>query len=272
MKWLKRIVLVVVLLIVAAVVITYFSLNSVIRSVVERQATASLGVDSTLGSASLALFGGKVSLDDLQVSSPPKFNAPHIFTLGGVSVSVRYGQLTASPIHIEQIVIDHPDLVVEQANVQLNLEALLHQMPQTPKTSSGEQTQPIKLVIDELDLNNANVTFMPGIPGLSDSMQVPVESLSLKDIGNGGGNQDGAAIKDVIMQVSTALAGKAVADSKLSPAVKLALSQELAAVSTQLGSSFGDQFKQFTGNVAKDVAPKLQNSLSNLLGGNQKSK
>jgi uncharacterized protein involved in outer membrane biogenesis len=271
MKWIKRIIVIVVLLIIVAICITYFSLNSIIRDVVQRQATASLGVDTTLGSASLALFGGKVDLENLDVSSPPKFSAPHIFTLGAIAVAVHYGQLTSTPIHIEQITIDNPDLVVQQANIQLNLQALLQQMPQTPKTSSGAETQPIKLVIDELDLNNANVTFMPGIPGLTQSIQVPIASLTLKDIGNAGGNQSGAAIKDVVLQVSTALAGKAVADSKLSPPVKLALSQELAAVSTQLGGGFDSQFKNFVGNAGQEVSPKLQNTINNFLGGNKKS-
>jgi uncharacterized protein involved in outer membrane biogenesis len=271
MKWIRRILLVSVLLIVAVVGIAYVSLNSIICSAIQRQATASLGVQTTLASAHLSILGGKIDLEDLQVSSPPKFAAPKMFTLGGISVSVRYGQLTAAPIHIQQIIIDHPALVIEQSNIQLNLQALMHQSPQPPQTSGGQTTQPIKLVIDELDLNDAQVTFMPGIPGLADSIQVPISSMVLKDIGNADGNQTGAAINEVILQTSTALAGKAVADSKLSPPVKLILSQELAAVSTQLGSGFDAQFKNLAGSVTNDLAPKLQGTLDKLLSGNKKS-
>jgi len=271
MKWFRRIFLLVLLIIVAVCVVAYFSINSIIRSVVERQATASLGVNTSLESAHLSIFGGQLSLQNLLVSSPPNFTAPQIFTLGGTTVSVRYGQLTGNPIHVEQVVIDHPVLVIEQANVQLNLNALLHQMPQTPKTSSGQETQPIKLVIDELDLNDAQVTFLPGIPGLANSIQVPVASLTLKDIGNDGGNQNGAAIRDVVLQTSTALAAKAVADSKLSPPVKLLISQELSAVSSQLGSGFAGQFQNFAGTEIKQLAPslqpKLQSAVNQLLGG-----
>jgi uncharacterized protein involved in outer membrane biogenesis len=270
MKWIKRILLVGVLLIVAIVCIAYFSLNSIICSVIQRQATASLGVQTTLASAHLSILGGKIDLDDLQVGSPPKFTAPNMFTVGSLSIAVHYGQLTAAPIHIQQIVIDHPVLVVEQSNIQLNLDALVHQSPQTPKTSSGQETQPIKLVIDELDLNDAQVTFMPGIPGLADSIQVPIASMTLKDIGNADGNQTGAQIREVILQTATALAGKAVADSKLPPPVKLILSQELAAVSTQLGAGFDAQFKNLAGSATKDLAPKLQNTLDQLLNGNKK--
>ena len=234
------------------------------------QATASLGVQTTLASAHFSILGGKIDLEDLQVSSPPKFTAPNMFTVGGISVAVHYSQLTAAPIHIQQIVIDHPVLVVEQANIQLNLDALVHTSPQRPQTSGGQPTQPIKLVIDELDLNNAEVTFMPGIPGLTDSIQVPIASMTLKDIGNADGNQTGAAVKEVVLQTTTALAGKAVSESKLSPPVKLVLSQELAAVSTQLGPGFDSQFKNLAGSVTKDLTPKLQSTLNQLLNGNKK--
>src|SRR5208337_2032915 len=159
MKWIRRILLAAVLLILIAIVLVYVSLNSIVRAEVERQASASLGVSTTLGSARLALLGGSVNLNDLQISSPPKFSSPQIFTLGGVGVTVQYGQLTGSPIHIQKILIDNPVLVVEQADAKLNLKALMDQMPQSPKTSSGQTTQPMKLVIDELDLNNADVTF-----------------------------------------------------------------------------------------------------------------
>src|SRR5580658_479393 len=134
MKWFRRILLLGVLLIAAVVGIVYVSLNSIICSAIQRQATASLGVQTTLASAHLSILGGKLDLQDLRVSSPPKFTARNMFTLGGISVAVHYGQLTAAPIHIQQIVIDQPVLVIEQANVQLNLDALVHQSPQAPQT------------------------------------------------------------------------------------------------------------------------------------------
>jgi uncharacterized protein involved in outer membrane biogenesis len=272
MKWIKRILLAGALLILIAVVVIYLSLNSIVRSEVQRQASASLGVTTTLGSARLSLFGGSVSLNDLQISSPPTFSSPQIFTLGGVGVTVQYGQLTGSPIHIQRILIDHPVLVVEQASAKLNLKALMDQMPQSPKTSSGQPTQPIKLVIDDLDLNNADVTFMPGIPGLANSMQISIPSLSLKNIGNANGNQSGAAIKDVVMQMGTALAAKAADASKLPPEVKLLLGQELNGLSKQLGPDFDGQFQDLAGSLTKQLSPKLENSLEKLLGGNKKSK
>ncbi len=279
MKWIKRIVIVALLLIVVAIVAVYLSLNSIVRSVVQRQATASLGVPTSLGSARLSLVGGSVQLNDLLVNSPPKFSAPQIFSLGGIGVGVHYGELTSTPIHIQQITIDQPALVIEQVGGALNLKALMDQMPTTPQTSGGQPTQPMKLIIDELDLNNANVTFMPGIPGLASSMQVSVPSLTLKNIGNGDGNQNGAAIKEVIMQVATALAAKGADNSKLPPEVKMLLSGQLGGISQQLGDAFSKQFQSAAGSLGKEVQGKVgnlintngQSAIQQLLGGNSKS-
>jgi uncharacterized protein involved in outer membrane biogenesis len=267
MKWVKRIGLVMVLLILVAVIVVYFSLNSIIRSEVQTQATASLGVDTTLDSARLALFGGNLTLSDLEISSPPDFSSPKIFTLGDIGVSVHYGQLTGSPIHIEHIVIDKPVLVVEQANIKLNLNALMGQMPKSPQTSGGQPSQPMKLMIDELDLNNAQVTFMPGIPGVTNSVVVPIDSITLTNIGNANGNQNGAAIKDVVMQLVTALAAKAADQSKLPAAVKVLLGQDLSALSKLNGTDFDTQFKNLAGSLTQQAAPAIQNGLQKLLGG-----
>jgi hypothetical protein len=279
MKWVKRIVVVCVLLIVVAVVAVYLSLNSIVRSVIQRQASASLGVPTTLGSARLSLVGGNVQLDDLLVSSPPTFSAPQIFSLGGIAVAVHYGQLTGEPIHIQQITIDHPALVIEQTGGTLNLKSLMDQMPQTPQTSGGQPTQPIKLVIDELDLNGAEVTFMPGIPGLDDKMQVSVPSLTLKNIGNADGSENGAAIKDVIMQVATALASKGADGAKLPPEVKMLLSGQLGGISQQLGADFSKQVSGLTGSLGKQVPGNVGNLINNngqgaiqqLFGGSDKN-
>lgn len=271
MKWIKRIVVLVVLLILLAGVIIYLSLNSIVRGVIERQATASLGVPTTLGSAQLSLFGGRFSLSDLEISSPPKFTSPHIFTLDGTALDVQYSQLTSTPIHIQKITIDHPVVVVEQAGLKLNLDALMDQMPTTPKTSGGSDTTPVKLVIDELDLNNAEVTFMAGIPQVPDSFQVPISSMTLKNIGNADGNENGAAIKDVVMQTVVALTVKGVDDSKLSPEVKLLISQDLSLLAGKLGPGFNNQYQDLAGPLVKQLPKNIQGTVNQILGGLQKA-
>jgi uncharacterized protein involved in outer membrane biogenesis len=266
MKLFKRILLAAVALVVIAVVVIYLSLNSIIRAGVERQATASLNVQTTLGSAALSLFGGSLSLGDLEIASPQNYSAPHTMTLGGASATVSYGQLTGSPIHIAKISVDNPVVFVEQNNLKLNLQALMDGIPQTPKTSGGQPTEPTKLIIDELDLTNAQVNFMPNLPGMNSEISIPIPSLTLKNIGNADGNQNGVAIKDVVMQVLTALAAKAGDSANLPPELKTLLSGGLGNISQQLGTQFNQQIQGLGGNLGNVLNNKSNGNSNNGVG------
>jgi uncharacterized protein involved in outer membrane biogenesis len=224
MKWIKRIIFFAVGLVVIALIALYFSLNSIIRSNVQQQSAQSLNVPTTLASATLQLFGGSLRLNDLEIGSPPSFSAPHLFTVDGASVAVHYGELLGNPVHIGKIVIDHPTLVIEQSNLKLNIKALMDQMPAAPP-ASGPAKPPIALIIDELDVNDATVNFLPGLPGVPNTLSVQVPSLSLKNIGNSSGAQNGAAIKEVVVQVITALASKAAASGKVPFDLNAAMNQ-----------------------------------------------
>jgi uncharacterized protein involved in outer membrane biogenesis len=267
MKWLKRIVVAVVLLIIVGLTILYFSLNSIIKTTVEKQATASLNTQTTLGSAHLAIFGGSLSLNDLEIASPPKYDAPHMFTLGGATVHVSYGQLSGNPIHISQISIDNPVLVIENDEGKLNLQAMMNQIPSTPTDSSGASKPPMKLIIDELDLTNAHVTFLPGLPGLPSQIDVPIPSLTMKNIGNADGAGNGAAVKDVVMQVTTALAGQASKDGKLPIDLNSFLTAGLGDVSQKLGGEVSKQIQDVTGNLTGNLTKNLPGGVGNIVGG-----
>jgi len=263
MKWVKRIGLAVAALVVVVLVVVYIYLNSILRTVVQQQASASLTVPTTLGSADLSIFGGKVSLGDLEVGSPPSFSAPHLLTCGGVAVEVSYGQLTGTPIHIKHITLDGPIVVVEQANLKLNIQALMDQMPQTPQDSSGKPTTSMKLIIDQLDLDNAQVVFMPGLPGMNNLVQVPIPSVTLTNIGNADGNGNGVAIKDVVMQVVTAMVAKGGDVGKLPAQLTQFLSTNLGNISQQLGGAFDKQFQNVAGslgNIGSNAGGEVNNA------------
>src|SRR5882724_3689186 len=72
----KWIVLGVVAVIVIGLAVVWFNLNGIVRRTVETQASSSLDLKTTLGGAAVSIFGGKLSLIDLKVGSPPGYQAP----------------------------------------------------------------------------------------------------------------------------------------------------------------------------------------------------
>lgn len=250
MKIVKWAVLVVLVLVIAVGLIIYFNLNGIIKRTVETQATASLSVPTTLGSANLSLFGGSLGLNDLDIGSPKGFSAPQLLTLDDASVKVSYGQLRSDPVRIEHIELKSPKLVVEHAGGKFNIQALMDQIPPS-------ESETLKLIIDNLKVSNAQVVFIPGdIPGLSNLAKefvIPIPDVDLKNIGTGDGNQNGVAIKQVVMQVVTAMSAKA-SDSELLPEqLRTLLKLDINQISQQLGKEFDKQVANLTEEVNKRV-------------------
>lgn len=290
-KIVLRVVLALVLILVVAVGGLYFYRNSLIRSQVEKQATTSLGVPTTLGSANLGLFGGTLSLGDLKISSPKGYQAPQMFTLGELGLGVNYSDLRKDPIRVKNITIDKPKAVLEYVDGKFNFQALMDQMTPSDKKDSGE-TQ--KLIIDELTVKDAAVEVRA--PMLGSPITVNVPTVSLKNVGNGEGAQNGAAIKDVVGATMSALAASAANSPQLQnlDVLKGALQKQAQEVMGKVQKELGTQIQAITGNVSdqlnktlggtgvdvnkaiqgatggKDPAKAVQDGLGGLLGGDKK--
>jgi hypothetical protein len=251
MKKLFRIALVLVVILLLAVGGVFFYLDRIVKSTIEKQASSSLSLTTTLDSASLGLMGGKVNLNQLNIGSPKGFTAEHMFELGGLGVAVDYGQLTKEPIRIKQITITKPKFVLEQADGKMNFKAVMDQLP-----PSDPNAKPIKMIIDELTVTDAIVDVRLGkLPGLGDMkpIEVKVPSMTLKNIGSDSKAQNGAALKDVVMQVATALAGKAGDMGALPEQFKTLLNANMSEVAKNLGGEFTKQLGGITGNLQGEL-------------------
>jgi uncharacterized protein involved in outer membrane biogenesis len=291
-KTLVRVVVGIVVLLIVAVGGLYFYRNSLIRSAVETQANSSLGVKTTLGGAQLGLFGGTLDLDDLKIGSPAGYKADHMFTLGGLDLGVNYGDLRKDPVRVGKITIEKPKAVIEYADGKFNFQALMDQLGGGTQPSD-KQSQPVKMIIDELNVKDAAVEVRH--PMLPSPITVNIPSVTLKQIGNGDGAQNGAAIKDVVGATMSALAASAANSPQLKDLS--ALTDQLKAQAQQALSKaqkeLGQQLQTITGNVTgeldktlgktgldteklkdltggKDPAKAVDDGLKNLLGGKKK--
>lgn len=279
MKIFRRIILAVVLLVVVALLIVYFNLNRIVKRTVQTEATASLNLNTTLNSARLSLFGGKLNLNELQIASPPGFSAPHMFELGDTDLAVKYGELRKNPVHVDSITLDKPKLVIEQSNGTLNFKKAMDMMPPGGSSSEKDST---KLIIDNLKVQDAQVVIHPNLPGVPAEITVPVPSIVMKDVGTGDGSQNGAAIKDVVMQVVTALAGSASDSGAIPEQLKALLKLNVGQVMANLGpeiqkriaaaipGEFGQKLAEVVKDpqaLMKDPGKAIQQNIGNLMNG-----
>jgi hypothetical protein len=259
MKILKWTVLGVVILVVIILLSIYVNLNRIIRATIVTQTQNQLKVDASLDSAHVSLFGGSVSLNDFILGSPKGFSAPQMFSLGKAAVDVQYGQLRDNPIHIQEINIVKPVLTIEQADGKLNYKALMDQLPPTPAPSPDEDKSKTQLgvIIDKLTIDSPEVVIRPGLPGLASEIKLPLPTINMEKIGSGEGNQNGAALKEVVMTIINKMAASAATSDKLPKEVQMLLSLNTKEISAQIGNMANEQVQKLSDQLDKTINKKL---------------
>ncbi|HWP40999.1 MAG TPA: hypothetical protein VNL70_08735 [Tepidisphaeraceae bacterium] len=276
MKYLKWIVPAAVVLLVVVIGGVWMNLNSIVRRTVQAQASSSLDLQTTVGAANVSLIGGNVRLSDLQVASPQGFQAPRMFTLGSIFVDTSFGELRSDPVRISQIQIDKPTLVIEQAAGKFNFQVLAEKQSKAPPADSGE---PIRLIINQLAVNDAQVVLRPGIPGLAQEMHLTIPSFQLREIGTGEGARNGAAIKEVVSLLVTTLAQKAAESDKLPQDLRRLLSLDVEKLKQHLATELGKQLGEVSEELGSKLPPQLKDhateavekGIGGLLGEQKKS-
>lgn len=260
LNW-KWAVLIVAVALVVGLVAVYFRLNRIIQNQVEVRTTEALNVNTTLGGANLSLFGGTLSLDDLAIDSPEGFEAPQMFSLGQANVAVSFGELRDDPMRISEITLRRPTLVIEHQSLKTNVQALMENIrtdEDAPTDGTRDEGEPIHMVIGQLEVADPKVILRPGLPGLEQEIVLDVPSLTLNDIGTGEGNQNGAALQDVIMQVIAALTAEAANSEQVPPEVRKLLSLNLNSIAQMAGEELQSQLEQVREDVKAQVGEEIQ--------------
>ena len=256
-------------LIVIGLVVVFLMLNGIVRSTVATQATQSLKVKTTLGAASIAPFSGDVAMTNLRVASPEGFTAPEIFTLGNVAVNVSYSELFGAPVKVASISIDKPRLVIEQAGGKFNFLELANNLKSdkpAPTPEPADKTEPIKIVIDQIEMSGAEVEIRPGIPGLDKPITVKLPAISLKNIGNADGNQTGEEIGRIVTDLVQVLAQKAAESDQVPPEVRQLLALDVNKLKAELGARVDEEI----GRVKEKAAKEIEKGLDNLFNTDKK--
>lgn len=265
LKWGSLGLVVVIMLVVAGVILR---LDAIVKRVIETQGSQQMSLQTQLDSASVGLLGGDVELDDLKIANPPGFTATHLFTLDGLDVDTSYGNLRGNPKRVESITLDKPKLVIERgADGRFNFKAAIDQMPKPapsdPAKQPGGAGEEMKLIIGELTIKDAVVLVRPGInlPGVAQEITVPIPSVSMKNIGNADGAQNGAAMRDVAQQVITVMAANASNSALLPEELRGLLSLDVNAVVAELGNRLGAEAQK---RIAAAVPGELGATLSKI--------
>jgi uncharacterized protein involved in outer membrane biogenesis len=243
MKILKWGIPALVLVLVVVVAVVYFSLNSIVRSTVESQTSESMNLRAHVGGANVSLVGRSLGLSNMQIGSPEGYPAPEMFSLNDVNVTVSLRELRQDPIRISSVTIDRPRLVVEREGGRFNLQAAMDQMPPT------DSEEELMLIIGRLEVREATVLLRPGLPGLAQEMNITLPTIALENVGSGEGAENGVALKEVVMQVGTAMAAKAAESDSIPEELRALLALDMNQLAARLDAEFTRQFERMTSDL-----------------------
>jgi hypothetical protein len=271
-KKVKWIVLGVLGIIVIAIVVLFMNLNSIVRRTVESQSTAQLKVPTTLGGVSLSILGGDVSLRNFDVGSPEGYKAPQMLSLGGLDVDTSWSGIRSDPVKVDSIAIDKPRMVLEMKGREFNIKKFVDGLPKSdePQAPAGGE-KPLKLLIGKLTVNGAQVVLRPdagalsGFPGLADKLKpeyvLNIPKIEMNDIGTAEGNQNGAAVKDVVTMLLTTLADKASESKDLPEEVRGLLKGDLSSAMTALKEKGMAEAQKQIGKYSEELKAKIGSEL-----------
>lgn len=262
-KLIKWTLILVPLLLIVVIAIVLLRLDSIAKSTIETQATASTTLNTTLSSANISLLGGNVKLNDLKIGSPKGFDAPTMFELNNIGVQVSYGELRQTPIRIAEITVNGPKLIVEQKGGQLNLQAAMDQMPKSEPST-------LRLIIGKLTVANTQVLLKPNLPLLPPEISLTLPSITLQNIGNSDNSQNGAAIKDVLSQVLSAMADKLKESDKIPASIRPWIAGSSVDLKAQAQAEAGKQLNAATQKGTQTLQKELDTGLKGILGGKKK--
>ena len=102
-KWLFRLALATVALVVVAVIVLFFSYNSILRVVIERQVHKQTGLDVDIGSLNVSLFRPVVEVKDLKIHNPPDYGGTPFLDIPEIHVEYDRDALSRRELHFKLV-------------------------------------------------------------------------------------------------------------------------------------------------------------------------
>ena len=172
-----------------------YRLDGLIERKIEEAGTQALGTAVTVGQVVTDLRGGALTISEITVANPPGFNNPNAFTLRGIEAAVDYDDFD-----IRRVIIDRPEIVVEEIGGETNVQKLLAQVEAAPADTGTEAEGDAPVIVIRLfRMNESRATFES--EGLDRASTVEVDAVELNNLE--GTPEELAAViaREVIEQV-----------------------------------------------------------------------
>jgi hypothetical protein len=204
--------------IVGGIFYLFSSLDSIVKTAIERVGTRVTGVKVSVGAVAIRLSEGKATVTGLSIANPPGFSANPAIKLGEIGVILDTASLNRTPFIIKDITIASPAVALELApSGTSNLDALRRNVTGGASGKDAAEAQPVqseaakaeagkpepkgadkKVVIDHLAITGGQVDLaVGGVPGAATTAKLG--DIVLTDIGREGGGVTAVQVAQTVL-------------------------------------------------------------------------
>jgi len=209
-----------VLLLAAGLTLLWSNIDWIVKNAIEQYGSQATGTSVRVDRVALHPAQGKGVIEGLTVANPPGYSAPHILSLGGISVRIAPRTIASNPVVIDDIRITAPLVVYEMnetgvANVDALKENLAAGQPARTGDRGGKGVEK-RLRIKRLVIENAQTEIRIAALG-GKPRTVALSRIEMTDIGG----KNGAPPEEVAKQIVSAILAEVSAEVGKAGAGKL---------------------------------------------------
>jgi len=274
-KWTKRLLIggvSLALLVLVGLVALYFCLGSNIKTGVETLGPKITKCAVTVEDIQISPLAGRVEIRGMVVGNPEGFKTESAFRLNQIRVRLDSKSLLSDRIHIQEILIDAPEITYEVGLSGSNIGAIQKNVEEftgtstegTPAEEPAQAEEPVaegggkKLQLDDFRLVGAKVNLSAKLLA-GQAMTVPLPEIRLQDIGK---EEEGQSVAEIVSEIFNAVF-KGIGDAVTGSGAVLADGKKLAGEALEGAGSAAKEM----GAEAKKAGDAAKESASKALGG-----
>ena len=233
------------LVLVAAVLVVTWSLDSIVKGVIERYGSAATKVAVHADSVTLSVLGGSAAITQLTVANPSGFSPGDIFRLGEIQVLVDRATIRSNPLVINEITVVAPEVHFEvDQNGESNVDVIRRNLTQFRSTASGgapaspapseptpsqaaskEPAGAQRFLIKKLSIQAAQLAIDTSALG-GERRVIKLPDTEERDIGSRSGGATGAEVAAAVVRALVRDVAATVAAAKIERALEKSIGGE----------------------------------------------
>ena len=219
-----------VIFIAVVLFLIILNLDIIIKKGIEKKGSKIFKASVELSDVNFSILSGSCELKGLTIGNPEGFKTDYAFHVDKFNINMDIKSILSDTIHIKNIIVDSPLIIVEGIAGKNNL-MQLHANAKSfnsvdakkeKKEKTASQKQEKKIKIDYLKFQNAGISLSTSF---TQDKTVTIPVIEIKDIGGENGIDISSALEEIIKVINNNTFPELFSSEKLKKEVQKKIDQ-----------------------------------------------